>query len=185
MLNLPADYPFEAFRASNLVKAGVMSLNEKEFGERVSRMRYKLYCVAYSILWNDADCADAMQEAAAKAWMHRFRLEAGEYFETWFMRILINECRMLKRKRRRIGTAPDQDIPAPERDAAADIDLRNAFRRLPEKYQLLLILRYQDGYSVREISGMLSLREELVKSRLRPRLSRTRSQRGSERVKNE
>jgi RNA polymerase sigma-70 factor (ECF subfamily) len=167
VLNLPADYPFEAFRASNLVKAGVMSLNEKEFGERVSRMRYKLYCVAYSILWNDADCADAMQEAAAKAWMHRFRLEAGEYFETWFMRILINECRMLKRKRRRIGTAPDQDIPAPERDAAADIDLRNAFRRLPEKYQLLLILRYQDGYSVREISGMLSLREELVKSRLR------------------
>lgn len=130
-------------------------------------MRYKLYCVAYSILWNDADCADAMQEAAAKAWMLRFRLEAVEYFETWFMRILINECRMLKRKRRHAVTAPDQDIPAPERDAAADIDLRNAFRRLPEKYQLLLILRYQDGYSVREISGMLSLREELVKSRLR------------------
>ena len=148
------------------MKAGVMGLNEAEFIQRALNIKRKLYCVAYSILWNDADCADAMQEAAAKAWMSRNRLEYEEFFETWLVRILINECRTLLRKRRRSETASFADPAATELSLAADMDFRAALMRMKAKYRLPLILHCQDGYTLSEIADILGIGEGLVKSRL-------------------
>lgn len=147
------------------MKAEVMSLNEAEFGGRILKIRRRLYCTAYSILWNEADCLDAMQEAAARAWMHRGRLRNEDFFETWFTRILINECRALLRKRKG-EIALTEDIAAARQDIPADIDLQRALMRLKPKYRLPLILHYQDGYSLKEAGQILGLREALVKSRL-------------------
>ena len=141
-------------------------MNESEFSARVLKCRRKLYCVAYSILWNDADCADAMQEAAAKAWTHRFGLGNEDYFETWLTRILINECKTLRRRQKHAEVELKEDLPAPGHETAEDMDLQNALKRLKEKYRLPLILHYQDGYTLKEISRMLSIGEGLVKSRL-------------------
>ena len=140
-------------------------MDEAEFGARILKIKRRLYCTAYSILWNEADCLDAMQEAAARAWMHRGRLRNEDFFETWFTRILIHECKALLRKRKGEG-ALTEDIAAARRDMPADIDLKNALRRLKPKYRLPLILHYQDGYSLKEVAQILGLREALVKSRL-------------------
>ena len=147
------------------MKAEVMSLDEAEFSARILKIKRRLYCTAYSILWNEADCLDAMQEAAARAWMHRGRLRNEDFFETWFTRILINKCKALLRKRKGEG-ALTEDIAAARRDMPADIDLKNALRRLKPKYRLPLILHYQDGYSLKEAAQILDLKEALVKSRL-------------------
>ena len=140
-------------------------MNEAEFGARILKIERRLYCTAYSILWNEADCLDAMQEAAARAWMHRGRLRNENFFETWFTRILINECRALLRKRKGEG-ALTEEIAAAQQDIPADIDLKNALIRLKPKYRLPMILHYQDGYSLKEVARILDLREALVKSRL-------------------
>ena len=140
-------------------------MNEAEFGARILKIERRLYCTAYSFLWNEADCLDAMQEAAARAWMHRGRLRNENFFETWFTRILINECRALLRKRKGEG-ALTEEIAAAQQDIPADIDLKNALIRLKPKYRLPLILHYQDGYSLKEVARILDLREALVKSRL-------------------
>ena len=100
-----------------------MSLDEAEFIERAMKIRRRLYCAAYSILWNDADCLDAMQEAAAKAWMGLSRLRNEAYFETWLTRILINECKALVRKRRDESALTDE-ISSAQQDIPGDIDLR-------------------------------------------------------------
>ena len=148
------------------MKAGVMSLNESEFCARVLNIKRRLYCAAYSILWNDADCADAMQEAAIKAWTHRSRLRNKDFFETWYTRILINECKALLKKRRGGESALTGDIMDEQRDLSADLDLKDALKQLKPKYRLPLVLHYQDGYSLREVARILGLRESLVKSRL-------------------
>ena len=142
-----------------------MSLDEAEFIERAMKIRRRLYCAAYSILWNDADCLDAMQEAAAKAWMGLSRLRNEAYFETWLTRILINECKALVRKRRDESALTDE-ISSAQQDIPGDIDLRNALKRLKQQYRLPLILHCQDGYSLREVADILGLSEGLVKSRL-------------------
>ena len=140
-------------------------MDEAELSARILKIKRRLYCTAYSILWNEADCLDAMQEAAARAWMHLSRLRNEDYFETWLTRILINECKALLRKRKGEG-ALTEDIAAAQRDLPADIDLQNALRCLKPKYRLPLILHYQDGYSLKEVAQILGLREALVKSRL-------------------
>ena len=141
-------------------------MDEATFAALLRGESRKLYCVAYSILWNDADCADAMQEAAAKAWLRMGQLKREEFASTWLCRILINECITLRR-RRRVPTVPlDEAAGVASKDEVPDIDLKRALARLPEKYRLPLILHHQDGYSLRETAEMLSLTEKRVRSRL-------------------
>ena len=157
------------------MKAGVKRLNEVEFTRRVKLNARKLYCVAYSILWNDADCADAMQDAVAKVWQHRDKLRDESSFDSYLVRALINRCKSMRRPRRFKSVELTDELTADEGNMPADIDLRDALKSLPEKYRLPLILHYQDGFSIKEISDMLRLNESLVKSRLhqaRTRLKR-------------
>lgn len=46
-------------------------MEEKEFEQLVRGMRERMYRTAMSILWNDNDSADAIQEALLKAWQRR------------------------------------------------------------------------------------------------------------------
>ena len=49
-----------------------------------------LYRVAWAILQNNADVADALQETALRAWQYRSKLRNPQYFGTWVTRICIN-----------------------------------------------------------------------------------------------
>ena len=115
---------------------------------RVLKAERKLYRIAYSILWNDQDCCDAAQETMAKAWQYKDKLYSEAYFDTWLVRILINECRKLLKKRSGDVSELDEDIPAPSRDRERDIDLADALLKLPEKYRLPTLLHYLEGYSL-------------------------------------
>ena len=61
-----------------------------------------LYHVAKSILKNDADCCDAVQETLLKAYEKLDTLKKEKFFRTWITRILINECNGIIRKRKNI-----------------------------------------------------------------------------------
>ncbi len=142
-------------------------MTEAEFTGRVMPLSRKLYCVAYSILWNDADCADAVQEALAKAWVSRDKLMNYESFEAWIVRLLINTAVSQLRRRKRFRSVPLEDgLEASQERRPEDIDLQNALKKLRDKYRLLLVLHYQDGYSIGEISEIMDISEKLVKSRL-------------------
>ena len=60
-----------------------------------------MYRVAWSILRNDDDVQDALQDAALRAWEKRDRLREEKYFRTWMTRILINVCYDTQRKHRK------------------------------------------------------------------------------------
>lgn len=60
-----------------------------------------MYHVAKSILKNDSDCADAVQETLLKAYKKLPTLKQESFFRTWLTRILINECNGILRKKKR------------------------------------------------------------------------------------
>ena len=76
-------------------------MDEETFMGEVEAMERALYRVSRSLLKSPEDCADAVQEALARAWARRGRVEAA-YFRPWLMRIVINECHTIGRKRRRV-----------------------------------------------------------------------------------
>lgn len=140
-------------------------MSDLEYIRRVRALEGRLYRVAQAILWRDADCADAVQEAVFRGWLKKGRLASPEYLETWLVRILINQCRDQLRRRRRDPLPLDAE-PAREDRLCEDLHLRLALKRLPEKYRLPLILHHMEGYSVRETAAVLKLSEAAARSRL-------------------
>ena len=67
-------------------------MKKEQLGELIIRSEDMLYHVAKTLLCNDADCADAIQEAIVKAFANLHKLREDSYARTWLTRILINEC---------------------------------------------------------------------------------------------
>ena len=93
-------------------------MDEREFAARVRAAERKLFRVAYALLRNEQDCDDALQEALCKAWLKLSQLREARLFDTWLVRILINECYTLLRKRKRRAAAPVETLADAPRQTA-------------------------------------------------------------------
>ena len=72
------------------------------FSNLIEKVKYKLYKTGMSILKNDDDTCDAIQETLIKAYKKITTLNNNEYFTTWIVRILINQCYDIIRKNDKI-----------------------------------------------------------------------------------
>lgn len=123
----------------------------------------------------DSDEADDIaQESLVKAYLSCDGLKEPAKFKAWLYRIGFNTFFSHRRAVRPTTTLDD----APETEAPERSD--NAFRyqvlyaaldRIPERERTSILLYYMEGYSVREISGIVEVSEEAV----RQHLSRGRS----------
>ena len=95
-----------------------------------------MYRVAWSILRNETDVQDALQDAVLKAWEKRSKVREEKYFRTWLIRILINVCYDIQRRHRNV--VPLEKIPAQTYAKAPDPELAIALRAVPEKLRLPL-----------------------------------------------
>ena len=144
-------------------------MTEQQFLEAAMRMRTKLYHVAMTILWDEQDAADAVQEAMLKGWRHRGGLRDEAVFEAWFMRIAVNQCRDFQRRqirRRRTLEALNRQRP-PAAEEPPDVALFEAIHDLPEQLRLPVLLYYFEGYSQKEIGAIVGATSEQVKTRIR------------------
>lgn len=137
-------------------------MNRTDFIARVRSCERRLYRVARTMLRSDADCEDAVQEALLKAWSKLPSLREEQFFETWLIRILINECKNIYRRRPRAESEIPETLAAPP----ADGELMDALMNLPPKHRIPMELHYIEGYGVAEIARMLFIPEGTVKWRL-------------------
>lgn len=146
-----------------------------------------IYLAALSVLNNDADAEEVVQEAILKAFkaLPRFRGEAR--FSTWIIQITINEARMkLRKDRRHLYDSLDEprrgedegdyvprdfadwrEIPS---EALETARLRQALRQaldsLSPKYRQVLVLRDVEHLNIAETAKLLGITEAAVKTRL-------------------
>ena len=67
------------------------------FMAEIDRLTDQLYKTAWAILKNEADVADAIQESITDGFEKRGELRKPQYFRTWMIRILINNCYQILR----------------------------------------------------------------------------------------
>lgn len=151
----------------------------------ITRYNQRLYRLARSILRNDADAEEVLQEAWIRAFnaIGGFRGEAK--LSTWLSRITINEalCRSRGRRRaerRNAEFAVEEKariIPFPSGQMTGDPERNMAQRQileiveraadnLPEPYRIVFVARIIEGLSVEETAETLDLRPATVKTRL-------------------
>lgn len=139
-------------------------MDKEFFAQEIESRGNMMYRVAFTILRNDDDCKDAMQETALKAWEKRSSLKEIKHFATWMTRILINECRNIQRKRQRI--VPFDEAPEPI-TPPHDPTLAMALQALPEKLRLPMVLRYSEDMDCAEIAKILRLPQTTIYGRIR------------------
>lgn len=139
-------------------------MNRDEFSRRIRASQDKLYRITCGLLREPQDRMDAVQDAILKAWCNLGRLRSEEYFDTWLIRILINECHNRHRTQARL--VPLESAPEPSEAFQGNSQLRDAILALPEKLRIPIILHYMEGYKTEEIAQMLRLPGGTVRSRL-------------------
>ena len=123
-----------------------------------------LYRVAISILMNDEDAADAIQDTILGCWEKLHTLKQEKYFKTWLTRILINHCYDMRKKQQRTTTMEDYEEPVAEDQY--NVELKEALRQLDEKYRIVMVLYYSEGYQTGEIAELLEIPRSTVQTRL-------------------
>ena len=126
-----------------------------------------MYKIAHSYLKRDADIADAMQETILDCFEKIQTLKNPNYFKTWLIRILINNCNDIIRKESKVCLLEHYEGLEIEAVAEDLTEFRELLNSLDEKYRTILILYYVEGYRIREIAGLLDMNESTVNSRLR------------------
>lgn len=151
----------------------------KAFGRLVERYQGLLMLIAYRRSGRSADCEDVVQESFVRAFRALATLERPERFRSWLCRICSNVA--LDRVRRRSPVVSfDQDsgvmraLPPgggarPGRRAEVDEDrdrLIAAIERLPETYQVPVVLRHVEGLAYSDIARRLGIREDALRKRI-------------------
>ena len=145
------------------------------------------FLLAYSILRNQDDAEETVQQAMVKIFSHLAQLTESEKFKQWAMRVIQNEAKMYRRKRRQhlyesldqSSTEGDEkpfypkqfadwrDLPS---DAVEQKEVREAVAKalaeLPDIYREVFVLREMQHLDVAETVEALSITESAVKTRL-------------------
>lgn len=157
----------------NEVKSGRI----EAYSEIVRRYNQRLYRIAVSYGVMDDDAEEVIQLAYISAYEKLSQFRGDAKFSTWLIKILINECLMLKRQQKRIiKLEEDNDVTFsneshqnPE-EKYMDLErkeiLEEAVKRLPEKYRTVFIFKEIEGMSIEEISDSLGISKVNVKVRL-------------------
>jgi RNA polymerase sigma-70 factor (ECF subfamily) len=132
--------------------------------------------LAYGLLHDAHEAEDAVQEATFKAWRKLGTLRAGSPLRPWFLAIVANQCRSMRRRRRwsiqQVDEVPDR--AAPTVDIAGKLDLRRALTRLAHDERLILVLRYYLDLPFDEIAVTLGITPKAARTRVERAVRRLR-----------
>ena len=140
------------------------ALDKEDFCRLVEAHQSALYRTARSILSNQQDVEDAVQEAVCAAYSHLDRLREPEKFKAWLLKILVNECYDLCRRQRRTVDFDQmaESLTTPEPDLAEHLTLWDAVLQLPEPMRAAVTLFYYEDCSVAETAQILKISQEPV-----------------------
>lgn len=139
--------------------------NPDAFTRLMKSQMQNMYKTAGAILINDEDIADAVSETILACWENMKNLKEDRFFKTWMTRILVNKCNDIIRKKQYYL---DYDMPEePYNDTGFEnAEWKEALSTISEKYRLVMVLYYIEGFSTGDISGILDIPEGTVRSRL-------------------
>lgn len=137
----------------------------KQAGDLFDRYGNNILRFAYSYLHNMSDAEDVLQETLIRY------IESAPIFlnktheKAWLLRVAANLSKnRIKYNNIRKTDELMEDLIAEEKEDLAFV--WEAVRQLPEKYRDVIHLFYQEGYSTREIAGILNRKEATVRSEL-------------------
>jgi RNA polymerase sigma factor (sigma-70 family) len=159
------------------------SLHELAFEALVATDARRLYTLALSILRDEGEAEDAVQETLFKAWRSWPSISESDHLPRWLTRVCVNHCTSMRRHLRARGWPPLELFEATRssggQSSPADlIDVDRAYRRLSIRQRAAITLNYRYGYSVEESAGFMGCRPGTVRTHVARGLASLRKELG-------
>jgi RNA polymerase sigma factor (sigma-70 family) len=156
--------------AASVVGSGE-TLPERTFEAVAVADARRLYSLALSILRDEGEAEDAVQETLLKTWRSWNSVSAMDRPAAWLTRVCVNHCISRRRHLRSRGWPPlalvEGAIVRGDPNAAADfIDMDRAYRQLSLRQRAAITLNYRHGYSVEECAVFMGCRPGTVRAHL-------------------
>jgi RNA polymerase sigma-70 factor (ECF subfamily) len=133
--------------------------------------------LAFAMLQDRSEAEDAFQESAIRAWRRLRNLRDGSPFQPWFMGIVANQCREIRRDPwwhliRLADTNATQSFD--EATWLEAEDLRRAVDQLPYDQRVAILLHFHLDMPLSDVSLALGISVPGVKTRVNRALKRLR-----------
>lgn len=136
------------------------------FVELMESQMKNMYKTAYAFLSNEDDAADAVSDTILSCWEKLGQLREDRYFRTWMTRILINHCKDIYRKRQELVFYEEPPQVVCQVTEYQNLEWKEALQSLNERYRMVVLLYYVEGFKTSEISKILEVPEATVRTRL-------------------
>ena len=130
--------------------------------QKYGNMLFRLCLIT---LGNASDAEDVVQETLIKYFQKAPIFQDEEHEKAWLIKVATNQCRDYLRFQKRHPMVDMDEIKAFTTDIT-DSGILDALMTLPDKFRVVLILYYVEGYRTEEIAKMIGKTKSAVKMRL-------------------
>lgn len=142
------------------------NMDNSQFAEAAERYMDTIYRIAYSWLRNADDANDITQDVLMKLYRTENSFQSEEHLRNWLIRVTVNACKSFFRAPWHKEDDIEKYAESLHFEQPDYRELFEAVMKLDRKYRIPLMLFYFDGYSTREIAGLLGISENTVSTRL-------------------
>lgn len=145
--------------------------NKQAFNELIKYYEQDLYKIARSRLDIEDDIYDAVQETILAVYRSLNDITKVSSFKTWIIRILINKCNDIYRKRANFPNFSydyydcDKYVSTNIQDEST-LEFDSLLKSLPNEERYIVLLYYVEGYKTKEIAEILNIKHNTVRSKL-------------------
>ena len=132
--------------------------DEQAFAELIEQYKLPIYKTAKSILKDEDDVCDAIQDTALSIYKNIPNLKNEEYFKTWVIRITINKCYDILKKHKLNNEKmlkAQEDVSELhtnfDNNVILQTDLQTTLELLEEDLKIVTVLYYYNDLSISEI----------------------------------
>ncbi len=145
------------------------------FSHLYDRYKSRVYGRIVSLMGDNADSEDLLQEVFVKVYVSLKNYEGKSSFSSWVYSITYNHLVDALRKRKRFLEDPDLDVEDKAMEETKDeevlrIDSHDLIRlmdKLEEQDKLILLLKFREEQSIKDIMKTLNIKESAAKMRIK------------------
>lgn len=145
--------------------------NKEAFTQLIISMEQDLYKIARMRFSCEADIEDAVQETIIQTFRSIKKIKSPEYFKTWIIKVLINKCNKIYRKKEKyleyIEELSDDTDSYDDNDILiSKLDFYTLIKHLNYKERIAIILYYSEDLTTKQISKILKEPESTIRNRI-------------------
>lgn len=147
--------------------------DESAFEEIIEKLGRQLFLIAKARIKDDGLANDAVQETLIALYLKANQIKDASKIKSWITIVLINKCNKIMKENNLYRFSYEYNefenythSGNEYENLINNIDVSNAINSLNIEERTIIIMYYSKEYTIKEISKILKIRENTVKSKL-------------------